>query len=321
MDIIFLTGHRKAGTSVFHKLFEGHPELNSFPFDPTIFYAYFPQFMMENTEEAQRRERIRKIYARIMADLEGLQPPEGTKPFHFDAFWAGLNESLSAKDLEDRPVLLRKVLEAYAAVCGMDPRKTWVVKETTQAMFAHKFAAPGMRFWFINLLRDPRDNYGALKAGVKGYYAKLGENELKTLASLINRARMDFLASMTNPNLLTVRFEDLCANTRKEMERICYFTGIAFDDCLLTPTRMGSAYGGNSHEGTVFQGLSSENVGRWRERISDQEAMIIEFWLKDVMAAYGYESVFEDAEKSAAFTDFYQWYNSTYFFSDPYRNA
>jgi len=44
MKIFFITGHRKSGTSLLNKLFDNHEELNVYPTDISILYAFFPQF-------------------------------------------------------------------------------------------------------------------------------------------------------------------------------------------------------------------------------------------------------------------------------------
>ena len=43
-ELFILTGHRKSGTSMFHRLFDGHPDINLYPVDLSILYAYFPCF-------------------------------------------------------------------------------------------------------------------------------------------------------------------------------------------------------------------------------------------------------------------------------------
>ena len=323
MDVIFITGHRKSGTSVFHKLFERHPDLNSFPVDLSVFYAYFPGFVSQSASATKKRDRINKVLTKCTASLRGQVPVGGTRAFDCQRFLASLHAGLKDENLGSRSVLLRQMLESFGECCGFMRNRTWVVKETSQAIYAADFLADGMNIRFINLLRDPRDNYAALKAGVEGYYLAFGEDEMKTLASLVNRSRMDFLASRTlserfRDRLLTVRFEDLCADTDTTMRNISTFCGISFDQSLLTPTFLGQSYSGNSHDGRIFRGLSSENVGRWPERISEKEAMIIEFWMHDVMQNFGYQLAHDLQRSAEAFADFYTWYNGTYFFHDSF---
>ena len=39
---IFLCGHRKSGTSMFLNLFDGNKDINVFPTDINLLYAYYP---------------------------------------------------------------------------------------------------------------------------------------------------------------------------------------------------------------------------------------------------------------------------------------
>lgn len=39
--IFILTDHRKSGTSLLHRLLDGHPYLNVYPVDLSVLYAYF----------------------------------------------------------------------------------------------------------------------------------------------------------------------------------------------------------------------------------------------------------------------------------------
>ncbi|WP_438362927.1 sulfotransferase [Nioella halotolerans] len=323
MHTIFLTGHRKSGTSVFHKLFEGHSKVNSFPVDLSVFYAYFPCFVAAETSDELRVARIRKILKKVLAPLEGVTPVAASTLFRFEGFWSVLVSRLRPDVLSDKALLLQTLLSAFGESCEMDDGKAWVVKETSQAIFCNAFMNGMPRTCFINLVRDPRDNYAALKVGVQDYYAKLGENEKKTLASLINRSRMDFLAAQTKrqtfpETFLPVRFEDLSSNTRETMQTVSDFCGIGFEEALLNPTFLGKNYTGNSHEAKKFSGLSMENVGNWRDRISPEEAMIIEYWFSDVMHEFGYMPTFDREKASQAFADFYEWYNCTYFFHDSF---
>jgi len=102
------------------------------------------------------------------------------------------------------------------------------------------------------------------------------------------------------------------------MRKVADFCNLTFEPSLLTPTFLGAAYAGNSHEGTLFSGVQPENISRWRERISDDEAMIIEFWLRDVIEEFGYRIEFNPGDAAAAFSRFYEWYNCTFFFNDSF---
>ena len=46
--VLFITGHRKSGTSMLNNLFDGHEDFLVYPNDITILYAYFPNFIGKN---------------------------------------------------------------------------------------------------------------------------------------------------------------------------------------------------------------------------------------------------------------------------------
>ena len=94
-----------------------------------------------------------------------------------------------------------------------------------------------------------------------------------------------------------------------------------YDESLLVPTRGGERDAGNSFEGNSFQGVSARNANRWRERISEREAQIIEFYFAAEMRAFDYELVYHDTQRMDAVAEFYKWSNYRYFFSDRFADT
>ncbi|MEM7463116.1 MAG: sulfotransferase [Pseudomonadota bacterium] len=319
MKLIFLTGHRKSGTTLLHKLFDGHPGICVYPVDLGILYAYFPAFTsdpdIDDSALLQRLDEvIRHGFRRQEADIDD------------NRFSEMLEAQLKGKDIRSKSTVLTALLGSWQEFTGADPGFPVLIKETSQAIYFDEFlsAFPEMRM--VNLLRDPRDNFSAIKAGVTKHYSKLGEGDLESLASLINRARMDFRAGMSNaaetPSAFcNLRFEDLAADPEKTMQNLVEFLDISFDETLLKPTIQGKNFAGNSYDGLKFGGVSTQNVGRWRERISEKEAMIIEYWMESEMKSAGYETVFPVKDCKKAFGEFYAWYNSNYFFRDAFSKT
>ena len=56
--IIFLTGHRKSGTTLLLRLFDSHPDIDVYPTDLSLFYQYFPYYTNNYTD---RQFLIKKI--------------------------------------------------------------------------------------------------------------------------------------------------------------------------------------------------------------------------------------------------------------------
>ena len=104
----------------------------------------------------------------------------------------------------------------------------------------------------------------------------------------------------------------------KILRKITNDLQIEWHNNLISPTFLGGKFTGNNHSGDKFQGISSSNVGRWKERISKNEACIIEGWLADIMTYWGYKLEYSHDDHVNALSDFYAWYNCKYFFSDSF---
>jgi len=319
-QLIFLTGHRKSGTTMFHSLFDGHPALNIYPVDLTVLYAYFPHIISSDLSNEALLNRLDKvIFGTLEAKLEFHQ-----LEIDLAKFRQLFRKNLSNEGLRNPAMIIESMLSSWVTLQDLDPAKPFVVKETSADIYAQEIMQWFPNTRFIQLVRDPRDNYAALKAGVSNYYSAMGETELTTLASLINRALIDMKMALNNPSILgesqyrVVRFEDLVVNTEQVMSDIAKFLNIEPSDHLNTPTFMGVPTAGNSHEGKKMVRVSKQNIARWKKRISKEEAMIIEFSFKGVMEKFHYLAEFSPKESSRAFAEYYKWSNYHYYFHDPF---
>ena len=68
-----------------------------------------------------------------------------------------------------------------------------------------------------------------------------------------------------------------------------------------------------------MQGISKYNIGRWKQRISNYEAGVIEYWLGDLMEKLHYKRKLQTKYSMECFSQFYQWYNFKYFYYDSFE--
>lgn len=305
-----------------HKLFDGHPQLNVYPVDISLLYAYLPCQEL-NLSNDQAKNRINLVVKKSTASIEGRKVSGACSGFAADEFCSHFWEQVDANNIREPSAIITAIASAWCRYTNADPEKPFLFKETSQSIHAHRLLRRHLRIKIIQIARDPRDNFAAIKSGVADYYSQMGENEKESLASLINRSRMDLRAAYElHQNALewfhVLRFEDLVDQTEKTAEALASFCGIDFDPILLAPTLLGAPFSGNSHEGKEFAGVSSTNVGRWRERISHFEAAVIEFWMQDVMDEWGYKRAINSVDAMNAFSEFYNWYNCRYFYHDSF---
>ena len=60
MKTLFITGHRKSGTTLLTSLFDGHNEFAVYPTDLSLMYAYFPYYNNNNYSFERKKSRIKR---------------------------------------------------------------------------------------------------------------------------------------------------------------------------------------------------------------------------------------------------------------------
>lgn len=322
LPLIILTGHRKSGTSMFHRLFDGLEGINLYPTDISILYAYFPCFTgRKDITDDELKARLLHV---LDQSISYICKQNDSVVEDKEVFINLLENEVNGIDLRDKADVIFAVYTAWSNYKALTEKTVpFVFKETSQAVFFSKYKENFPKLKMISLVRDPRDNYAAINSGVEGYYSKFGEHSIDALSSHINRARMDLIAAKVNQenfpeSFLAIRFEDLVNDPRKTMMKVSSFLGIAFNESMLMPEINGTEYNGNSFDGNVFSGISNKNVGAWRNRISDASVKIIEYWMADVMEYWGYKCEFQLLDRQAEFSNFYESYNCKYFYHDSF---
>ena len=323
---IFICGHRKSGTSMFLNLFDNHPELLVYPTDLNLLYAYFPHFILSTNSKNKLKARLEKILFRDFEQQfkvnENFENFISIRDFEMDFF-----NNLDDDKLKDMKYVITKLVLAYYNSIKQIKFNTtkFIIKETSIEIYANEIFEWFPDAKFLHLVREPKDNYAALKAGVEKYYSKLGENDLETLASSINRAKLGLEFGLINQKRYgkekykIVRFEDLVDKTQQTMESIVDFIDVSFDEKLLSPTKLGLPTRGNNFYGKELFNISNINIGKWKERISETEAKIIEYHFRELMHKYKYKTDFDYYECADSASEFYKWQNHRYFFSDRFQ--
>lgn len=324
MDTVFLTGHRKSGTTMFHRLFDGHPDALVYPCDLAFLYAYFPCFTARIDDSTKLRQRLAGVLRSSLGPYDGTSPTDGGKPLDVELLVSEVMDRLSDEQLLRRSDVTQAVLSTFVRQTDTSRKAILVVKETSQTIFAERID-PEQTMRMLQIIRDPRDTYAAISAGVDSYYSKMGEDRFQSLASMINRARMDMLiaaqrTASDSAHFRATRFEDLVQESEETMRRLAEWVGIDFHPSLVSPTRFGEGFVGNSHDGDTFHGVSTKNLGRWYERITEGDVGVIEFWLRDVMDDWDYQTSLDPDTAAAHFADFYDWYNCQYFYADSFAS-
>lgn len=324
VEILFITGHRKSGTTMFANLFDGHEDFCVYPSDLTILYAFYPYFIGKEFFFKSKKKRLLHV---IKTDLEAtLSEGDLLKKFNLYKMLLLIEKKINIKNIDKIDIVLKILLSSFLETLQTKKKfKYLVVKETSVDIFASKIYHWFKNIKFIQIIRDPRDNYASLKSGYKKHYSKIGESEKKLLSSMINRAKLDLKFAKINTDLLgkrkykVIKFEDLAINPQKTLLNLCKFLNVKFNKILTYPSILGEITKGNSYDGEDFSSIISKSkVGKWKKRINPEEAQIIEFFMGNEMKNHKYKKSFKKINYDYI-SDFYKWTNKQFFFHDSFK--
>lgn len=319
----FLCGHRKTGTTMLLNLMDSHPELATFAPDSGFFYAYYPPYVMNNYSDEERVQRVIDVmYYNFKTDLLGLEAWDDDRNFPFERLEEVFRECM--KSLEKTPKnLLSQAIYAYQLVLHEenkdfvhpDNAKKWVEKTTSTEIYASEVFEWFPEAKFVHVLRDPRDNFASLKSGWKARYQSQNDSIERLLQSMLDRGGLGMRMAKANldaygkEKYMVVRYEDLTQDPETHMRKIAEFMGVSFHEKMLIPTYYGLPWKGNNFDGLKFTKPSAVNVNKWKERINDHEAKVVEFYFSDMMQEWGYDPVFSSEEQAKAAMEHYKWFN------------
>jgi hypothetical protein len=183
------------------------------------------------------------------------------------------------------------MVKAYAATLQrpLDTIRRWVEKTPANRNYVPAILA---RFSYAKILvtmRDPRAILAAQialektrKTGRFSTYYVIAH--WRVAARLARRVR-----DGDTPGLV-VPYEQLVREPASTMEKVCAYLEISFDPgTVLTPTKVGHFWSGNSAARTNFSQISPEPATRWRGELSDEEIGWVEWHCRDLMPVFGYE--------------------------------
>ena len=104
-------------------------------------------------------------------------------------------------------------------------------------------------------------------------------------------ARLALRPAPTHP-LQLVEYGRLLADPAGTLRQVCEFLDIRFSPEVLTPTKLGRPWNGNSSEDRDFRAIAREPSERWRKLLAPSEVGWIEWHCREWMEALGYAPVF-----------------------------
>jgi hypothetical protein len=285
----FVAGQAKSGTTLLVALLDSHPELLVLPEET----AYFPTVLTKYGPRGRRAQFDYLTKQSLSNVLFGGPCKWGKRSYEtfprqkfLQTFEHAAFDSANAQD-----DLLVLMVKAYAATLGrsLDAVTRWVEKTPANRNHVSAILDRFPHAKILITLRDPRAILAAQIALEKTrqtgrfstYYVIA---HWRVAAKLARRVRDGKIPG------LVVQYERLVHEPARTMEEVCGYLGIEFHpDTVLTPTKVGRFWSGNSAARINFSQISTEPVKRWERELSNDEIGWAEWHCRDLMPEFGYE--------------------------------
>jgi hypothetical protein len=291
---LFICGHPKAGTSLVRAVFDSHPQLIVYPEETVFFRRYLPQAAgLDLQGQLALAERtlihiFRWNRLKPAPDQDGF-PDRDYSAISYEAVRQSLLELATQQHRHPGDMLSAAVL-AFGQVSGQLGTQTrhWVEKSPYNEYYTDQIFEWWPAARCIHILRDPRDNYVSYRRKHPEWSAEFFAANWKrsTLAGMQNRERFG------PERYYILRYEDLTHSPEEQLQKLKDFLQIEWNASLAAPTRAGEQWSGNSMFGGVaneFNSISAAPVGRWKEKLSFGEALVIELRLGELLETCGYQ--------------------------------
>lgn len=298
LTYVQIAGNQKSGTSLLMALLDDHPDVAAFPSETSVTGLLFPVLSDPTLSKAKKLDAI--ITKRCSKETDGFVPASACNLLE-----VGKRLRYLANDLENNATDLHYgLLQAFYDVFNANRLKTsriWIDKSPLSHLFADEVFSTYPNVKYIHILREPKNNFSS----VGGTALKRIKSRLKREA-LVWRYRIwsahSFYYAKRNlqkygdERYKIIRFQDLVRNPKEVIPDLAEFIGIPEMDTLYQPTRAGYNYYGNNKNGMKFNGISTVNVDRWKERIPVHYARVMESQPMENMKPFGYERYFNVKE-------------------------
>ena len=285
----FIAGQAKSGTTLVAALLDSHPELLALPQET----AYFPTLLKKYGSAGRRAQfdyLTNESFSRVLFGGEPKWREHEYKDFPQRKFLETF-ERIAFDPANAQRDLLALMAEAYAATIGtpLDQIKRWIEKTPANRNHADEIFARFSDSKLLVTLRDPRAILATQIALEKTRKTKRFSvyyviAHWRVAAKLAGRVRAGDLPG------LFVQFEQLVSEPARVMKDVCDYLEIQFDpEVVLTPTKIGEPWGGNSAARIAFSQVRAEPAARWQKELSEEEIGWVEWHCRDLMPEFGYE--------------------------------
>ncbi len=192
-------------------------------------------------------------------------------------------------DLNKYSTKAKSIVKAFDVIYSEKSRQQGKVHYCSKGInsfdFIDPFRAELKNVKFIHLVRDPRDHVASWMRRPINLYTPYDaiikwRSEQKCLIDAIKARGL---------NCISIKYEDLISNTRKIMNDVLGFIDVEIDSHCFSTDSENKESDRNPYWKNLSKPIMSDNKGKFRKELSDEDILIIESIAKKEMEYFGYE--------------------------------
>ncbi|GJM33443.1 MAG: hypothetical protein DHS20C18_24440 [Saprospiraceae bacterium] len=299
---IHIGGDSRSGGSLLARLFDGHPNILSYPFENEFFnnrntdLIDFSEYRQSRKfEDIEKQEVVNKIKKFAEEKLKSKQR-YGRDQNHFDyeSFYSNVEQAIST-DKDDSEIFESIHQHFFKALLDTDYSNFNAVCNHCSRTFAgnlDQFFKTFTNGYFIHTIREPK----AVCASLKNYSFFATGNDPESIPVEFNQLAIDrwlIAAYMAVKNRMKygnryviVIYENLVQNADYECKKICAQIDIPFHEEMLIPKFGKEVWGGNSSFGKMPAKVSSKNLEKYKEVLEEEEQKQIDEVLQSIYHSF-----------------------------------
>lgn len=272
---VLITGTFRSGTTLITQIMDNHPRL-SLVYDSVNFMRFSYNKFDPLTDFSNVEALVTEIRERI----------EERWDMEFDA-----EKVLS--ELRDKEVTYSLIYNSIMSELLLVNTEAEIWGEKTTLVWTK---IPGFFDMFpegrvIHIIRDPR----AIVASWRKMTHAPGNDYLDSIYNCkgsMEKMRQ-YEKDFEEKRYAAVKFEDLVKFPHRAVRKICADLDLAYEKNILNTTyftdKSGEDWQGNSMFREKLQGISTDTIDTWKEKLEPWEVWLTEFFTSDLMDIYNYE--------------------------------
>lgn len=297
---IFICGEGRSGTKLLRDTLARHSSINFFRCETYIFVKS-KIHKIKNLEKAEKSLELDYLVKSVLACITSKNKNEAARAIKDKNFNPEI-ESLS-QELQAQYQLEFNKLDIFDKAAHLltvkKDKSRWLEKTPFHVYYLNEIFEKYPNAKVVLTVRNPKAVYASWKR-------KDADKSLIGISKSWNKVSQAIISAEKNlKNVHLLKFEDLVAEPKLSLKKLCEFIGEDFEDSLLDAEVVNSKFSENK-----TKGFDKDIINRWQKQLSEKEVDLIDRLCLENENNLGYETSNNDLETKLKLLDYAFYYLS-----------